>query len=65
MKGVFKLENPDDLMASLTLTMTIEQWKRLNALLDSKYPGWQVKQLIERLVVKATVAFTEQDEYEP
>jgi hypothetical protein len=55
-----KLTKPDDVEATITLTMTLAQWKMLRAsvLEDPGYqPGGKLRETIDDLVRQATKAF--------
>ena len=55
----YQLTRPDDADASLTLTMTVGEWRAFAAHLvkDGKYPGWRIANIIHELVESATVHF--------
>lgn len=61
-RGLLKLCNPDQAEASLTLTMTIREWKELRASLTNDYPAWRVGSMIGKLVAQASQAFAEEGE---
>lgn len=60
MEGTFKLKDPDKMEATLTMTMTIERWKRLREQLESSYPSSDLSWLITMLVTKAQKEFAEE-----
>ncbi len=37
MKGTFKLDNPDAMEATMTVTMTLDEWKNLSKRLGQTY----------------------------
>ena len=53
MKAVLKIDNPDEVQATVTLTMRLKEWKELSAQLDSSYPSWKLSEIINGLVSKA------------
>ena len=60
MDAVFKAKNPDDIEFSMTLVMTMGEWKRLKDQLDNAYPSWRLASAISRLVSKAAARFEEE-----
>lgn len=60
MKASLKLTNPDEVEATISLTMTLEQWKLLRASVSSDQhyePGGKLRQAIDDLVRQATRTF--------
>ncbi len=60
MKASLRLTNPDLVEATISMTMTLEQWKLLRASLASEQhyePGGKLRQAIDDLVRQATRAF--------
>lgn len=60
MKASMKLTKPDEVEATISLTMTLEQWKllRVSVSADQSYePGGKLRQAIDDLVRQATKAF--------
>lgn len=60
MKASMKLTKPDDVEATISLTMTLEQWKLLRTSVadEASYrPGGQLRQAIDNLVRQATMTF--------
>ncbi len=60
MKASMKLTKPDDVEATISLTMTLEQWKLLRVSVsdDPHYqPGGKLRATIDDLVSQATRAF--------
>ena len=49
MKGAFKIENIDDIVCELTLSMTVKQWRELQQQLADKHPSWQLSSIITDL----------------
>lgn len=56
-KAVYQLTKPDDAEASLTLTMTVGEWRRFRAQLADKlvseYPAWRIATMIADLLERA------------
>jgi hypothetical protein len=56
-KATFKLANPDALVASMSISMTLEEWKRVRESLPDTWPHWQLKGAITDLVMEAEKVF--------
>lgn len=65
-RAVYQLARPDDAEATLTLTMTVGEWKRVRATLNGagQYPGWRIAEIIGELVSRAAVHFDASSETE-
>jgi len=50
MKAKYNIESPGDVNATMTITMTVAQWEKLNEQLSENYPSWQLSSLINCLV---------------
>lgn len=57
MNGFFKLNDPDEIEATLTVTMPIKDWKALRDKMVDYYPGWDFKNLINNAVNTAENRF--------
>lgn len=57
MKAKFKIERPDDVPMTLTLTMTGGQWKKLREQLATTYPSWKLASTIDAMVSRASTVF--------
>ncbi|MCK5606196.1 hypothetical protein KAR91_30130 [Candidatus Pacearchaeota archaeon] len=57
MKGTFKINEPAALEATLSLTMTLEEWEKLKHQIKQtgSSPGWDVKKMINTLTNKMGV----------
>lgn len=64
-RGVFSLTDPDEADATLTLVMSVREWKQLAQQLSNDYPSWRVGIAISRLVGHAGQSFGDQVEIEP
>ena len=57
-KARFSFDNPDNLEATVAITMTLRDWKRLrDQLKDTAYPAWRVDAMLRELVEKAEASF--------
>ena len=65
MKAKLKLENPDDMIATIKLTMTIREWRELKDQLPDKYPSWKLGSIIFDVIDKAEKTFYSEDEVKP
>jgi hypothetical protein len=57
MKARFELKEPDKMEATLSVTMTLENWKELKEQLSDKYPAWQFGGFISDMVRQAEETF--------
>ncbi len=57
-KGTYKAENPDDIEFTLTMTMTMSEWKHLRNQLDDTWPGHRVRAMILNMIWDAEKVFT-------
>ena len=53
----YQLTKPDEVEATLSITMTIAEWKRLNEHLTSSYPDWQIGAAIRAQITQAEKHF--------
>ena len=60
MKATFQLTNPDEMQASMTITMTIKQWKELRQQLDVKWPSVRLSTLIGSVIRAAEDTFSDE-----
>jgi hypothetical protein len=58
MKAVAQIVNPEQAQMSLTLTMTVKEWKEFAGVLPNAWPGWPVASLI-RQSIEGTIAHVE------
>ena len=61
-RGEFLLTDPDSAEATMTLTMTLREWKELRQQLTTDYPAWRFGEAICSLVQHAHAKFHEQVE---
>lgn len=56
--GRFQLEAPDDMQATLKITMSLSMWKTVQATLDNDSTGpygvWQLQSMIRDLIASAS-----------
>lgn len=53
MRGTFRLVKPDEVEATMTVTMTVTNWKLLRDQMRGKWPGCDLATLISELVYQA------------
>ena len=64
MKTQFRIENPDDVQMTLTVTMPARDWKVLREQLQTTYPSWKLSSAIANMVDSATKTFSASTEFE-
>lgn len=47
-----QIVNPDVAEMTLTLTMSVKQWKELADLLPEEWPGWPVASMVRQAISK-------------
>lgn len=57
MQSTFKLLNPDDIQAQVTVTMSLGQWKELRGQIGDAWPGWKFASVISDVINKAEQSF--------
>lgn len=62
MKARFMIENPDHVLTTLKVTMTVGEWVTLRDQLASAYPSWRLSSAISDLVTQARRVFYEEAE---
>ena len=50
MKAKFKLENPDEIQATIEITMTLKNWEDLSRQLANNYPASEFRSVISDVV---------------
>lgn len=54
----FKFENVDDVQATLTVTMTVGEWRALKTQLAvTEHPSWRLGNAIRDVIYKAETTF--------
>lgn len=67
MKAEFKFNNTDNVEATLSITMTLGDWKRLKSQLSteySSYPSWKVIERINTMIIEAEQRFSSEHKSE-
>jgi len=54
-KSEAKVMNPGTVPVSMTITMDLEDWKRLRSQLSHAFPAWELREDIDRLVERISV----------
>ena len=57
MRSEFKFQNPDELVATITMTATVGEWRKLRALLPPEWPAWDVSSQIGDVIRAAEAKF--------
>lgn len=65
MKTAFRIEEPNEVSMTLTVTMTLSHWRELQSQLQSKYPSWKLSAAISEMVHEATTVFSAKVEDSP
>ncbi len=64
MTSTFKIEKPDAVDMTLTVTMSLADWKRLKSQLESsQFPSWKMAQSIDQMIRKGSEQFSSESEY--
>lgn len=50
MRARMKLENPNEIEVTLTVTMTAKKWCELRDQLETKWPSWELSSAITNLL---------------
>jgi hypothetical protein len=60
MKAKFRLEKVDEVDATLTITMSIAKWRKLQeALIIDERPAWEFSAVIKTMIAKAIREYQE------
>lgn len=59
----FCLENPETVRATLSLTMTLSEWKQLQKQLGQAWPSWELSAAITDMISTAQKHFKDEHEY--
>lgn len=62
MRTVFKLQQPDTIEATMTITMPLNEWKALRTELSGRWPSSRLSDQIDVMVSKAEQIFVGTDE---
>lgn len=64
MKARFMIENPDEIVATMKITMSVKDWVSLRDQLQNAYPSWMLSRAITDLVTEARKVFHHESEAE-
>lgn len=53
MKASFRLQNTDNVDATLSITMSLGRWKKFLEQLPGDYPAWDVSRKIKEMIYEA------------
>lgn len=62
MRAKFQIENPDDVLATITITLPIRDWRALNKQLKSEWPSWKFGEVVGQAIRQAEKVFYAGDE---
>lgn len=62
MKANLKVEQPEAIEMTLTITMRLGEWKSLSHQLQDHYPSWKLGEAIRAMTDKAQKHFQEDSE---
>jgi hypothetical protein len=57
MRTTFKICSPDEIQATLTVTMTVKEWRELRTQLVDSWPSWQLSRDIGDVIRQAEKTF--------
>ena len=57
MKARIQLVEPNKMLATVTITMSVSEWRELNEQLTAKWPSWAFSKLLGDVIAKATASF--------
>lgn len=52
-----KIDEPSNVNVTMTITMTVADWRNLKAQLNNQYPGWKLSQAISDMVDAVNTKF--------
>lgn len=64
-KGRLEATDPDSIEFTLSLTMSLKQWRELQGQLSSSYPSWKLSAMITKMIALATERYQETEELDP
>jgi len=56
-RATFRIQNPDEVMATVTVSMPIKQWRELRGQLSDKWPSWDFARVIGDAIRQAEETF--------
>ena len=63
MRAKLSLDRPDKLEATMTVTMTIQEWRAIKARMSSnEWPDWAFANLIAQLIGKACSSYDQAED---
>ena len=66
MLATFKIDEPDKLTASVVLTTTLTEWRKLSEQLQGKgWPACKLQEILDRVINHANDVFNTQSNSEP
>lgn len=65
MKGRMKIESPDEVEVTLTITMTAKQWCEIRDQLADKWPSWQLSSMITKTLAQVRRIIWEDGDVSP
>jgi len=61
-KGTFGIQKLNDVEATLTVTMTVGEWREVLSQLDTKYPSWKFGEVILEMITAFHTTFSPYEE---
>ena len=58
MRARWNIENPDDMEATVKITMSVKEWKRLRDQLNNAWPSSRLGSAIDKVVTEANKTYT-------
>lgn len=58
MRSSFKLDNVNDINATLSITLSLREWKQMRAQLGDAWPSWHLGRHISDLIAAAEKHFS-------
>lgn len=53
MKSHYKIENPENIEATIVITMSVGEWEKLREQLDNEWPAWKLSSAIRQMLLDA------------
>lgn len=57
MRARLKIEKPEDIEATITMTMTLQEWELLRDQLKQAHPSWRLASVIDDLLSQGRKVF--------
>lgn len=64
-RATYQLVNVDDVFATMTLTMSIKEWRELRAKMPQEWPAWEFGSRISEMIRHAEKQFSERQDSPP